>query len=297
VVDLQGMSARTLSLLPAVVALVSLASLAPAETSPARPDSSAFLSVQQVRGGHGLVPDPAVLRQQVPEPLFAFVFLQVEADSLGTWTAEDLLAFAADWGQPSAFPVAEHLVSLSREALDTGEQLEHRGLRCTRRWVVELRPALAEFPLPFSILGYHPGKLSVSTPLVLNEWWLGERTVEVTVEGETRRYLAEGITLWQLAEGWLILDVDGWLDKLLGRAADDAANEAFVAAWVEGEIVGVGNSVGRKGRRIYGEFDFREGEIENHGRPLARGLASEGRDWCRIGGGDPRETWRAYDER
>ena len=32
---------------------------------------------------------------------------------------------------------------------------------------------------------------------------------------------------------FLILDVDGWLDTLLGKAADDAVTEGFTACWVE----------------------------------------------------------------
>jgi hypothetical protein len=280
-----------------LLAVMAIAGVAVAEPAATRPDSSAFLAVRDSRSGPGLVPDEAALRAQVVEPLFAFVFSMVEEDSLGTWTADDLLAFAAAWGHESAFPVAEHLESLTREALTAEELLSQRGVRCSRRWVVRLRPALAEFPLPFSILGYHPGSLSIGTPLVLNEWSLGGRSVHVTVEGKTRAYDAEAITVWQVTEGWLILDVDGWLDTLLGKAADDAATEGFTACWVEGELIGVGNSVGRKGRRIYGEFDFRSGEIENHGRPLAQGLAYYTRGWARLGDRDPREVWRAYEDR
>jgi hypothetical protein len=263
----------------------------------ARPDSSAFLSIQRDGGGYGLVPDEATLREQVKEPLFAFVFSLVEADSVGAWTADDLLAFADRWGEDSAFPVAEHLRSIRRERLAGEAVIEHRGARCTRRWVVVLTPAPVSFPLPFSILGYHPGSLSIQTPLVLNEWQLGERSVFVTVEGATRRYDATAITVWEVASGWLILDVDGWLDKLLGKAADDAATKGFTACWMEGELVGVGVSVGRDGRSIYGELDFRSGEIENHGRPVARGIAHYTRGWTRIQDPDAEGTWRAYEER
>ncbi len=262
-----------------------------------RPDSSTFLSVQYGSTGYGLVPDEAALREQVIEPLFAFVFLIVEADSLGTWTADDLATFADHWGHESAFPLADHLESLTREVIPEDAVLNHRGARCRRRWVVRLRPPLAEFPLPFSILGYHPGSLSIMTPLVLNEWQLGTRTIHVTVEGKTRQYTADAITVWQAAGGWLILDVDGWLDRILGKGADDSVIQGFTACWLEGEMVGVGNSAGRKGRRIYGEFDFRTGEIENHGRPIARGLANYSSGWSRITDPEGAATWRAYEDR
>jgi hypothetical protein len=243
------------------------------------------------------VPSEAALREQVTEPLFAWVFSLVEADSLGTWTADQLLTFAEWWGHESSFPVADHLASITREALTGDAVIQHRGQRCDRRWVIRLEPPLVGFPLPFSILGYHPGSLSIATPLVLHEWRLGSRSVFVTVEGETRRYDADAITVWEVADGWIVLDVDGWLDTLLGKAADDAATQGFTAAWIEGELVGVGNSVGKNGRPIYGEFDFRTGEIENHGRPIARGLSHYSSGWTRRHDTDGEDVWRRYDDR
>ena len=262
-----------------------------------RPDSSTFLSIPPDPATYGLVPSETALREQVVEPLFAFVFSMTEADSLGTWTAADLLSFGESWGQESSFPVAEHLESMTREKLTGDQVLDHRGSRCNRRWLINLQPALAEFPLPFSILGYHPGTLSISTPLVLHEWRLGARSVYVTVEGATKRYEAEAVTVWEIATGWLILDIDGWLDKLLGAAADDAANQGFTVCWVGDELVGVGNSVSKNGRAIYGEFDFRTGEIENHGRPLARGIAHFSQGWTGIHDTDGSEVWQAYEDR
>jgi hypothetical protein len=268
-----------------------------ADTAPARPDSSAFLAVVRDGGGYGLTAGEDDLREQVLEPLFAFVFSLTEADSLGTWTLDDLQGFAQAWGRPSDFPLPGHFVSMTREALPEGEVSIRRGVRCRRRWTVTLHPDLVEFPLPFSILGYHPGTLSFRQPLVLNEWRLDERTIHVTVEGATRRYVADGLTIWEVAAGWIILDVDGWLDKLLGKAADDAVLRGFTACRVEGEMVGVGMSLGRDGRRIFGEFDFRSGEIENHGRPLARGLSRYSRGWTDPDEVDHEALWRVYEDR
>ena len=283
------------ALLPAVL----LSTAAGQFTAPAtdRPDSSTFISIQPRHDDYGLVTSESALREQVVEPLFAFVFSLTEADSLGTWTAADLLAFGESWGEESAFPVAEFLDRITREELTGGQVLEHRGARCDRRWLIRLKPALAEFPLPFSILGYHPGSLSIDTPLVLHEWRLGARSVYVTVEGATQRYQAETITIWEVAAGWIILDIDGWLDKLLGAAADDAATKGFTVCWVDDELVGVGNSVSTKGRAIYGEFDFRTGEIENHGQALARGIAHFAQGWTGIVDTDGSEVWRAYKDR
>lgn len=285
---------RHLLLILAVLASADLAASAPAPDV-ARPDSSLFLAVRHDGRGAGLADDPQALRQQVSDPLFAFVFTMVELDSLGRWTAGDLLAFADGWGEPSAFPLADHLESLSREPLPDGQVLSHEGIHCHRRWVVRLRPGRLEMPMPYSILGYRPGKLSFETPLVLHEWPVGARALEVRAEDATRRYQAEALTVFQIVSGWIILDVDAWLDKLLGKAADDALMQGFVVGWVDDELVGVGNSAGRRGRRILGELDFRSGEVKAHGRPVARGLSTEARTWTGGSGMTVRDLWLRYD--
>lgn len=280
-----------------ILGLLALAGLAAPATAAgvARPDSSRFLAVRHQGGGPGLADDPQALRDQVRDPLFGFVFTMVEHDSLGCWTADDVLAFADTWGEQSVFPLADHLVSLTREPLPDGQVLELEGVHCHRRWVIRLQPERLDIPMPYSILGYRPGKLSFETPLVLHEWPVGARTIDVTVEGASRRYLAEALTVFQIASGWIILDVDGWLDALLGDAADDAVMQGFVVGWVDGELVGVGNSAGRRGRRILGELDFRSGEVKNHGRPVARGLSGDARTWTGGSGADVRALWRRYD--
>ena len=63
----------------------------------------------------GLVPSDAFLRSQVKEPVFAWAFALVEADSLGRWDAADLGAFCDAWTNPSDFPL-ERLASFRREA-------------------------------------------------------------------------------------------------------------------------------------------------------------------------------------
>jgi len=260
----------------------------------ARPDSAAFMAVRAAGPGYGLVPGEAVLHGQVREPLFAFAFLQTERDRLGVWTAADLLAFAERWGETSDFPLADRLESFTREALPDSEVLRVHGAVCDRRWVIRLDPARLDMPVPYSILGYHPGTLSLQSPIELREWRLGERTVHVTVDGKTRMYAVRGLTVYQVVAGWLILDVDGWLDTLLGKAADDAASEGVAVGWVDEELIGVGNSTGRDGRRIFGELNFRTGEVENHGRPVARGISQHARSWTRTAGVDPRAVWQAY---
>ncbi|MDY0110678.1 MAG: hypothetical protein RBT60_12170 [Candidatus Krumholzibacteria bacterium] len=256
--------------------------------------ASASMSVAGDGGGYGLISDEAQLREQVHEPFFAFIFIMTDRDSLGTWTPADLLAFADAWGQPSVFPLATCLESLTREAVPAGEVERRRGVDCARRWVICLQPPRLDLPMPYSILGYRPGTLSFDGPLVLREWRLGERELNLTVDDQNYEFTIDGMTVFQLATGWIILDVDAWLDNLLGKSLDDTATEGFILGRVETDVVGVGNSVGRTGRRIFGELDFRSGKVENNGRPLSLAMSRYGRAWTRPPDYDHRAIWDAY---
>jgi hypothetical protein len=236
----------------------------------------------------------ADLREQVRDPFFAFVISMTAHDSLGAWTAADLLAFADAWPEPSVFPLAEHLHSLTREVVPVGQRPRLRGAVCNRRWVLHLQADRVEVPMPMRILGYRPGKLSFQGPLVLAEWRLGERFLHLSHEGQDHEFLFQDLTIYQLTDGWLIMDVHAWLDRLLGKSLDDAAMEGFMVSRVDGQLVGVGNSAGRNGRRIFGELDFRSGEVQPHGRPLVLALSRYGRHWTRPPDFDARAIWAAY---
>jgi len=242
----------------------------------------------------GLLAGAADLRQQVKEPVFAWVFTLVEADSLGAWDAADLQAFSAGWEQPSDFPL-ERLVSFRREELPEARRIVREGLVCDRLVTITLDTPRLDMPMPYSILGYHPGTLSFGSPVVVREWRVGDREVTVRESGGSRRALVRGLVVFEVVDGWTILDVDGWLDSLLGRNLDDAATVGFAVTRGEGRIFGVGNSVGREGRFIYGELDFREGTVAPHGRPLARAVAGLVRRWSDPPAERRASVWAPYD--
>lgn len=242
----------------------------------------------------GLVPSDAFLRSQVKEPVFAWAFALVEADSLGSWDAADLQAFSDGWTNPSDFPL-EHLASFRRQALPDSAQVEREGLVCTRQVVIEFTTPRLDMPMPYSILGYHPGTLSFGGPIVVREWRVGARDVAVRGEDGTRRTTVHGLVVFEIISDWLILDVDDWLDKLLGNKLDDAANMGFAAARGDGRLLGLANSLGRDGHFVFGEMDFREGTVAPHGRPLARALIGLVRRWSDPAPDQRTAVWALYD--
>lgn len=250
-------------------------------------------STSAIAAPYGLVSSPEHLRAQVQEPVFAFVFAMVQADSLGAWTRADLEAFAADWVRPSDFPL-EYLASMKREVVPEEDRVTRRGTVCDRVITVELTTPHLDMPMPYSILGYHPGTLSFGSPLVIREWRLGEQTLHVRADEDTRRIQVTGFTVFQIVSGWAVLDVDAWLDRLLGKNLDDSATLCFATGHAEGRILGVGINVGRQGRFIYGELDFRRGTVVTHGRPLARAVAGAARPYGTPDSGDRGDAWTAY---
>jgi hypothetical protein len=245
---------------------------------------------------HGPVPSAAVLREQVGEPLFAFILSMTAHDSVGTWTAADVIAFADAWGERSTFPLRRHLDSIAREVIPPGQRPRIRYGVSTRRWTLRLRPERVDLPMPFQILGYRPGKLSFQGPIQFDEWQLGRRDLALhrSSDEPVEYWTVDALTIYQLSAGWIILDVHPWVDRLLGSALDDQASEGFTIGWVDGALIAVGNSNGRQGRRIYGEMDLRTGRIDPRGRPLALAISRYSRAWTRPPGHDVRAVWEAY---
>lgn len=225
----------------------------------------------------------------IVEPFFAFVLGRAEADSLGTWDGAAVAAYAAVHGQPSRLPL-DRLVSLQRRRPAPGTEGRHPGARVLAEWVIAFDDRLG-FPLPYSILGYHPGSLRLSRTLSLAEF----APIDLTLRWREKRQQQEkalgDVRVFAFEKGYLLLDADGVVDRLLGDLLDDSWTVGFVTARDGDARVGLGLMQGRDGRPIYGEFDFARDRVEAHGRPLAGALASAARRWLDPAGGLLPEPW------
>jgi hypothetical protein len=72
--------------------------------------------------------------------------------------------------------------------------------------------------------------------------------------------------------------------------------DGLVAARIRGELVGIGVSVGRTGRRIFGEFDFARDEVLAHGSPHAKAISRYSRKWVRPPADSERRPWRDWED-
>jgi len=228
-------------------------------------------------------PDPAddPNAPEIRDPFFQLCVALVEGDSLGVWTRADVDAYVAASGRASALPIG-HLVSLERRVLPDSLRGHRRHARSTRELILTLDGDL-ELPLPFSILGYHPGDLHVSRSVVMTEWDLGDHGLRLDDghDGEPYGLSAAGMTALVVDRGWVVLDVDGWLDRLLGRKLDDTWIELLMLGRVVRTEVpedlglhGLALGRARNGRALAGSFDFRRNKVLPNGRPVARAFSS-----------------------
>jgi hypothetical protein len=226
---------------------------------------------------------------EIREPFFEFLLGMAIDDSLGTWTGEELRAHAAAGDRESRFPLDE-VVSLRRARPDSAEALKYRGAMVRAVWTLLLTEA-QDRPMPYSILGYHPGSLRVGGELVLSE--LAPTVVDVTYIEDDEQITGQltEVRIFPLEKGYVVLDADGFLDALLGSGLDDAWTLGFVVGREEGKLVGLGVSLGRKGRQIYGEFDFSQDKVRAHGRAPMAGLSRASRRWLNVDDGNLPAPW------
>ena len=226
---------------------------------------------------------------EIREPFFEFLIGMAESDSVGLWTGEELRAHAADSGRESRFPL-EDVVFLERARPDRQAAGKYAGTMVRAVWTIELT-GKQDRPMPYSILGYHPGSLRIGAVLVLSE--LGPADLEIRyLDGDepTTRLFTE-VRIFPLEQGHVILDADGFLDALLGAGLDDAWTLGFVIGREDGKLVGLGVSLGRKGRHIFGEFDFSRDKVLTHGRPPMAALSRASRRWLNVESGNLPEPW------
>jgi len=220
----------------------------------------------------------------IRDPFFAWCLRVVAGDSLGSWQGRELRRRWREAGRRTRLPV-RWVESITREAVPPDSMPRAGGHWASRRWRIVLRRDL-DVPMPYELFGYHPGRLLVSRRLVLSEWDLGRPLLRWRdgggAVGEARCDLVRGL---RLDEGSIVLDLDGWIDRLLGGKLDDTWTEALVVAHVTAGLssgtgwtaVALGRSV--KGTPMLGGFDFYRDRALDRGRPVHHALSRHCRPW------------------
>jgi hypothetical protein len=100
--------------------------------------------------------------------------------------------------------------------------------------------------------------------------------------------------VFRLDSGWMVLDVHGWLDKLLGGRLDDCWTQGLAICRQDGEMRTLTLSYNRDLRPLRGEFNLYTDKIMPMDRPIARGMDRLARHWIVPRKGGLSHIWR-YD--
>ena len=212
------------------------------------------------------IADEPVLAEGVTDPVFAFMLGLLDQRLYGTITADHLALAVESAGRSSTIPY-----DFVREMRHAPRESGMGG------WVrVDFNDPL-KVPIPYSMFGYHPGSLTSTASITLEEWHVSHTLVPNPYRDDELPSTLEidDVTLWALVDGEVVMDVDGWIDKLLGGKLDDARLVGLALFRYEGRRYAMTMGFSASGRGTSGALDLETDEIR---MPAPTDLKAIGRD-------------------
>lgn len=184
---------------------------------------------------------------EVKDRFFSYLIGLVQVDTCGVLDAGDLESVLEDFKGQTSIPF--ELISTIKR--DCGDGIGPREVSIT--FEKELKT-----PVPYSILGYHPGSVNTSRMVRFYEWEIPYKTLRWS-----RREPVDltQIYVFGLYEGWAVVDVDAWLDALLGGLLDDTRIVVLALFKYEGDWHGLAAGYGPSGEGRSGIFNFGQNRI------------------------------------
>jgi hypothetical protein len=184
------------------------------------------------------------LAEDITDPLFATMLGVIDANCFGEVAQSELDSIVnANGGSKLPYEV---FAVMSREPALGGPD----------SYVVITLTEPVDRPIPYSLLGYNPGSIRSSGEIHFLHFDVGERRYLVELDDEEREIVIESAQLFVIVEGFMEMDFDGWLDRILGSKLDDMEVRAFLTFWWEGQRYSLGMGLSNKGRGKTGAFDF-----------------------------------------
>ncbi len=199
---------------------------------------------------------PAILEREpgVNDPVFSILTRLVTSGIYGTITQERLRQEIARLGGESRLPY-ESVVSITRQPVQPGRTALIR---------VEFKEPI-DLPVPYSILGYHPGSFTASQSCLFREWELGTvHLSEAEKKGdrtEVRTIDLDDVHLFAAVEGDVKIDIDALVDAVLGGAIDDTDVTTLMLCRWRGEWYGAAMGYGKDRHGRSGILSLRRDKI------------------------------------
>jgi len=200
----------------------------------------------------GTMPDPVPMAPLVRDPVFALLVGYVRGDHFGVVTRDEVQHVLTERKRESRLPW-QSARDFARVPDPSGPSAAQLTLRFE---------GPVNVPIPYSILWYHPGRIRASATCRLREWRLATLSLETPNDwrGPPPPPLTD-VHLFALDEGELLVDIDGWLDALLGSALDDTLLSGLAIARFQNREYGFGVGHNRKGESRFGVFDLTADEV------------------------------------
>ena len=195
------------------------------------------------------VPAPA---PRVQDPVLGSLVSLLSANEFGVYSAESFEQVLRQTGRESNVPL-DVLRDISRAPSRPGEGRAPAAAALQIRFTGE-----RHISVPYSILGYHPGKLRTSGSVRFLEWHMGD----ITIRPESGSAIQlDNVFLWGLERGTLDMDIDGWLDAVLGSKLDDTIIVGLALFEHRGEPIAMALGYNKKGKGTSGAFSLTKDKI------------------------------------
>ena len=185
--------------------------------------------------------------EEVKDKFYSYLIGLAQVDTCGVLDAADLARVLADYEGKTSIPF-EVIKDISRSCSDGTSPKE-----VSIRFNGELKT-----PVPYSILGYHPGAVRTSSTVRFYEWDIPYKTLRWS---HNEPIDLSHIHVFGIYEGWAVVDIDSWLDALLGGLLDDTRIVVLALFQYEGEWHGLAAGYGPSGEGRSGVFNFSKNEI------------------------------------
>ena len=184
---------------------------------------------------------------EVKDRFYSYLIGLVERDTCGVLDADQIGEVLAEYRGKTSIPF-EKIKEIEREC---------RSSTQGREVSIEFEGNL-KTPVPYSILGYHPGSVMASTKVRFLEWKIPRKTLRWS---KTESIDLSQVYVFGVCDGWAVVDIDAWLDKILGGLLDDTRIVVLVLFKYKGGWHALAAGYGPSGEGRSGVFDFRSNKI------------------------------------
>jgi hypothetical protein len=184
---------------------------------------------------------------EVKDRFFAYLIGLAEADAYGELRSEDLDEALREFAGKTRVPF-NLITDIQRRPGEPGKPD-----------VVSISFLdMLKTPVPYSILGYHPGSVVADTAVSFYEYYLPKKSVWLAKNSQVT---LTQIHVFAVYEGWVVVDIDAWVDKILGGRLDDTWLTVLGLFKYEGDWHGIAAGYGPSGEGRSGVFNFKTNNI------------------------------------